>query len=169
LFNLAGYPLLFGYLSKQSVRKLTTSIEHHDYKEAQLVEVKVKLNLPYLTSQEAYENLEGDITINDHHYNYVKRKVCRDTLYLVCLPNALRDELQMARADYGETASDAEMGKKAEHSVKKGSDWQPSYFQWLEEKQHLQLGSLITQPAFYSKKLSPSFSSRPDIPPEFNS
>ncbi|WP_153799529.1 hypothetical protein [Foetidibacter luteolus] len=119
LFNLAGYPLLFGYLGRQSSARLAGKIEQNSYHEADLVEVKVKLNMPYYNSQEAYEPLAGDITINGNHYNYVKRKVWQDTLFLMCLPNKERDNLQTAKKDYASAANDFDDEKPNKGITKK--------------------------------------------------
>jgi hypothetical protein len=106
LFNLTGYTFLFRYLGQQSSRQITKQIDQHGYNDAELVEIKLPLNLPYINSWGDYERHEGEITINGNHYNYVKRKVAGDTLYLLCLPNRHKDELQIAKSNFGADAND---------------------------------------------------------------
>jgi hypothetical protein len=50
LFNLTGYTFLFRYLGQQSSRQITKQIDLHGYNDAELVEIKVPLNLPYINS-----------------------------------------------------------------------------------------------------------------------
>ena len=119
-FNLAGYTFLFGYLGQQSTEHITRQIEQHQYDDAELVEIRIPLNLPYITSWGSYERIDGEITINGSHHNYVKRKVSGDTLYLLCLPNRDKDELQVAKSNFGTDANDLG-GKQETQQVKKGA------------------------------------------------
>ncbi|RZK47531.1 MAG: hypothetical protein EOO94_00410 [Pedobacter sp.] len=106
LFNLTGYTFLFSYLERQSSRQITSKIDQQKYNEDDLVEIKVALNLPYVNSWGDYQLHEGEITINGNHHNYVKRKVSGDTLYLLCLPNRDKDEIQIAESKFAADAND---------------------------------------------------------------
>jgi hypothetical protein len=118
-FNLAGYTFLFRYLGEQSSEQITRQIDQHNYNDAELVEIKVPLNLPYLTSWGEYERIDGEININGSHHNYVKRKIAGDTLYLLCLPNRQKDELQIAKSNFATQANDLG-GTQDKQLVKKG-------------------------------------------------
>jgi hypothetical protein len=121
LFNTAGYTFLFKYLSEESSREVVAQIEAKNYIEAELVELKVRLNLPYQSSMSDYESHAGQITINGNHHNYVKRKIANDTLYLLCLPNREKDKLQLAETNFSKDANDFDGSGKQESSVKKSS------------------------------------------------
>jgi hypothetical protein len=106
LFNLAGYSFLFNYYIYQSGQSLSAKVDANQYTEANLTEIKIKLNLPYLADWAAYERFDGEIEVKGIHYNYVKRKVSQDTLYLLCLPNELKTELYKVKNDYAVKAND---------------------------------------------------------------
>lgn len=78
------------------------------------------LHLPYMTSSSDYERVDGSVQINGIYYNYVKRKVYNDTLYLMCLPNTDKTKLYSARNDYANKVQDAPVnGKSTDASAKK--------------------------------------------------
>jgi hypothetical protein len=121
LFNLAGYSFVFNYYINQSDQSLSAKVDANEYAEANLTEIKVKLNLPYLADWPGYERFDGEIEVNGIHYNYVKRKVSQDTLYLLCLPNELKTELYKVKNDYAAKANDLPSGKQNNAPiVKKG-------------------------------------------------
>jgi hypothetical protein len=119
-FNLAGYTFLFRYLGQQSSEQITRQIDQHNYNDAELVEIKIPLNLPYVSSWGDYERIDGEINVNGSHHNYVKRKVAGDTLYLLCLPNRQKDQLQIAQSDFGADANDLG-GKQDKQLAKKAT------------------------------------------------
>lgn len=100
LFNLAGYQLLFEYFIIQSDKHLTQQLDSRQYDEEQLVEVKLPLHLPYLTNWNEYERVDGEMEVKGVYYSYVKRKVCNDTLYLLCLPNQNKTQFSRSKHNY---------------------------------------------------------------------
>jgi hypothetical protein len=117
LFNLVGYALFFQYFINRSDKQLVHQLDKNQYNEVELIELKVALNMPYFTGgSEEYERYDGEIEFNGAHYNYVKRKVQHDTLYLMCVPNTAKTELYAARNDYAKQANDIPNGGKNEGS-----------------------------------------------------
>jgi len=161
-----GYTLLFALLNDKSYNLLADKIDRHLYNDKDLVLVKVPLNLAYYTSQNEYEAFDGSATINGNHYNYVKRKVLNDTLFLLCLPNIERDKLQLARSDYARSANGFE-GKNDKDEMAKVEKSFSAYHE-------IQNGYALTHPVVSSEKLlsfislfiPDSFISSPHLPPE---
>ena len=124
LFNLAGYSLLFQYFITQSDKLVVQQLDDNQYNDSELVELKVPLNMPYFTGgSEEFERFDGQIELNGIHYNYVKRKVQHDTLYVLCLPNTAKTKLYAARNDYAKQANDIPLNGKGEGtSVKKNAE-----------------------------------------------
>jgi len=121
LFNLAGYNILFRYYIHQSDQLISQQADVSDFSDAALTEIKIKLNLPYITDWSDYQRYDGTVEVNGVHYNYVKRKISGDTLYLLCLPNEVKTKLYHTETDYVVKANDlpgekqnknAEAGKK---------------------------------------------------------
>lgn len=86
LFNVFGYRMIFSYLEKKASKELTANIETNSFEENNLVEIKMDLNMPYVADKE-YENTYGETVIKGVYYQYVKRKIENNVLYLMCLPN----------------------------------------------------------------------------------
>ncbi|ULQ54255.1 hypothetical protein [Flavihumibacter fluvii] len=99
-FNLAGYPAMFAYLQHKANSRFIVQIDNGEYSDAQLVEVKIPYPLPYSTNWKDYERVNGEMEVNGTHYNYVKRKLSNDTLYLMCIPNTEKTKLGMAKHNY---------------------------------------------------------------------
>ncbi len=120
-FNLGGYTLLFGFLQQQNNISTTRQIENGDYSDKDLILVKVPMSLPYGTNWKEYERYDGEIEWGGTHYNYVKRKLQNDTLYVLCLPNETQTKLQNAKKQYSNHVNDMPTQKKADPVVKKSS------------------------------------------------
>jgi hypothetical protein len=52
-----------------------------------LVMVKISVNMPGIQSWGTFENISGQIQFKKACYNYVKLKLTRDTIYVMCIPN----------------------------------------------------------------------------------
>ena len=108
LFNIIGYKAFFQYFITSSDQQVLLRLDNDRYSDSELSEIKVALGLPYLTYRKSYERVNGEIVLNGVHYNYVKRKISNDTLYLQCLPNFTKTKLSDAETKYAsETASNS--------------------------------------------------------------
>jgi hypothetical protein len=112
--------LFFQYFIIRSDKELTLRADKNQYSDDELTEIKMPLNLPYMTSSSGYERVDGEVTINGIYYNYVKRKVYNDTLYLMCLPNKDKTKFYSSRNDYANKVQDVPVnGKNSDASGKK--------------------------------------------------
>ena len=68
--------------------------------------------MPYITNWSNYERVDGEMEVNGIYYNYVKRKVYNDTLYLMCVPNKNKTRLSSARNEYAANTQDAPANQK---------------------------------------------------------
>ncbi len=75
--------------------------------------------LPYGPNWKDYERYEGEIDWGGVHYNYVKRKLQNDTLYVLCLPNNVQTKLRKAEAHYTRHVNDLPAQNKAETKLQK--------------------------------------------------
>ena len=121
LFNLTGYRFFFDYYISQSNQQIEQRADNDGYSHSELKEIKIKLNLPYLADWSDYERYDGEIEINGVHYNYVKRKVSQDTLYLLCLANEIKTQLSQTKTDYAVKANDMPSEKQNKTSTFKKS------------------------------------------------
>lgn len=86
--------------------KLEARLDRNDYDESQLIELRVPINLPYHNDWKEFERFSGSIEINGVHYNYVKRKVEKGELVLLCLPNDEKQQVQSARDQFFKLVND---------------------------------------------------------------
>ncbi|MGN6492009.1 MAG: hypothetical protein ACTHLE_08450 [Agriterribacter sp.] len=106
LFNLAGYRLLFCYLQEQNGLQTLRHIERGNYADEDLVLVKIPVLLPYSTNWKEYERYDGEIEWGGVRYNYVKRRIFNDTLFLLCLPDIKGTQLADAHQRYAGQIND---------------------------------------------------------------
>jgi hypothetical protein len=97
LFNLVGYRFVTEYLQHRADKQLSNQLDRNIFDETQLVEIKVPLNLPYQSNWAAYQRYDGALELGGVLYQYVKRKVSNDTLYLLCIPNMKKMRLETAK------------------------------------------------------------------------
>ena len=68
----------------------------------------------------AFERIDGNVEFNGIHYNYVKRKISKDTLYILFKPNCAKTKLVNEKTNYAGDVNDAPSNKKfPASSVKK--------------------------------------------------
>ncbi|MGI4750993.1 MAG: hypothetical protein ACRYFB_10180 [Janthinobacterium lividum] len=73
-----------------------------------LVILKIPINLPYQTDWKDFEPTDGETVIKGITYKYVKRKVSRDTLILLCLEHQDKTQLEKSSDDYFKKSSGLE-------------------------------------------------------------
>lgn len=99
-FNWFGYRLMFDYFEKEAKAQLEFSLDNNAYDESQLIELKVPVHLPYQGNWTNFQRYDGEINLNGVVYKYVKRKLANDTLYLKCIPDTKKMNLQKAKNDF---------------------------------------------------------------------
>ena len=107
VFNMFGYQLMIAYWQQCNYAHVEAKIDRNQYNEADLVSIKVSLNLPYYTGSQEFERVYGSINIKGVDYEYVKRRVYADTLELLCLPNHQKTKLNTVSSEITKAATDA--------------------------------------------------------------
>jgi hypothetical protein len=108
LFTLGGYRLLFRGFEHRAERRMAARIDDSRYDERLLREIRVPVNLPYQIDWPDFEPYSGDIEIGGVHYSYVKRRLVRDTMVLLVLPNTDRMRVTHARETFYALVNDLE-------------------------------------------------------------
>lgn len=94
LFNLVGFRLVFFYQQEQSDKRLESSLDKNQYKESDLLTIRIPLSLPYMAENTSFERTDGEIKIDGKIYKYVKRRISNGDLVLLCLPDYNKMRLQ---------------------------------------------------------------------------
>lgn len=106
LFNWGGYRLLTNYFELRAEEHLQAALDRELYDEADLLRIKVPASLPYGSSSEKFERVEGSIEIKGVTYTYVKRRFYQDSLELLCIPNMAKAGIKNARDQFASLAND---------------------------------------------------------------
>ncbi|HEV2481306.1 MAG TPA: hypothetical protein VGS79_16655 [Puia sp.] len=129
-FNWYGYQLLTAYWQQKADKTLVARLDRHDYDDDQLISIKVPLtNIDYYNSSTTFERVDGQIELGGVHYNYVKRRIYKGCLELLCIPNTTVTTLQKAKNEFFRQVNDLQQnqGKKNNSPVKDFSkDYTPS-------------------------------------------
>jgi len=121
LFNWIGYRLLTQYLEFSANERLEARLDLNDYNESELIEMRVSLNLPYQNDQAGFERVNGEIEINGTHYNYVKRRIEKGQLVVLCIPNQGKTKIENSRDDYFKLINDLQQNGDAKKTEKSSS------------------------------------------------
>jgi hypothetical protein len=131
-FNWYGYQLLTQYWQERADRRLQARLDKNEYDESQLVSVKVPITTLsyYNASPGDFQRVDGQIDIQGVRYQYVKRRIFKDSLELLCIPNLTAMRLQKVKNDFFRDTNDLQQqtqGKKTPSPVKNISqDYQPT-------------------------------------------
>jgi hypothetical protein len=131
-FDWYGYQLLSLYWQHQAENKLVARLDGRDYQESDLVSIKIPLTtLSYYNSSPGFERVDGAIDIGGVRYNYVKRRIFKDSLELLCIPNMTAISLQKAKNEFFGQVNDLQQnnqGKKNTNTTTKdfSKDYRPT-------------------------------------------
>lgn len=87
LFNIGRQLSFYEYLAYQSDKLFNEQIDKNNYNINDLTEIRIPANLPNITDWKNYVNLRGRVQFGEAAYNYVKIKMTRNAIYLICIPN----------------------------------------------------------------------------------
>jgi len=165
LFNVVGYRLAFSLAESNANERMISSLDNDDYNESDLVQIKLALNLPYLQNTGHYERCDGNLEYNGIQYNYVKRMIRNDTLYLYCIPNKEKTDVIASKNLYVKLNADNASGKTpGQPAVKKISLLSDYYSGTLSFNfnacpssiiQNISFNNLATLNGFATKHLQP--------------
>lgn len=98
---------------------MITALDNNNYNEGDLMQMKFALNMPYVIANKNYERCDGKVVLNGIQYNYVKRMIKNDTLYLYCIPNDQRTKISDSKNEYAKQNADNQQGKTSEQTALK--------------------------------------------------
>ena len=87
LFNIGGQLALHQYFSYITERFFNEQASKGNYNIDDLTEIRIPSNMPGVVDWPAYENIQGQIQFENTSYNYVKMRITRTAIYLMCVPN----------------------------------------------------------------------------------
>jgi hypothetical protein len=132
------------------------------------IEIKLPVHIPTIQDWSEYEEIVGQIQLKDAYYNYVRLKMTRDTMYLVCIPNTAKTRLVNANVITAKAVNDVPLSKKggdmASKKVNALSEYNLQAFQYNYSSFGIFLKRSV-QPEFLH--LNNPFIESPGKPPNF--
>jgi hypothetical protein len=150
LFNWFGYRLLSDYLQHQADTRLESQLDQHQYDEASLIEIRVPLNMPYQSISSDFERYDGEIEFNGIHYKYVKRKIDKGELVLLCLPNEGRMRLQNARDEFFKLVNDLQQHSSQNKNSTPASSIKSPVTEYWQQQNNWHLNALAAWQHHYT-------------------
>ncbi len=140
-FNWVGYRLVSEYLENRSNIQLEAKLDQQQYNEDDLIEIRVPVNLPYQNDTKDFERIDGEITLGDVHYKYVKRKIENGQLVLKCIPNETKMALQTARDRFFALVNDLQQKGQHKDSKAPGLSFKSIFNEYCEEQNTYSISS----------------------------
>lgn len=109
-FNVAGYQLVYNYLSHHSDQQLELALDADHYSDADLITIKQPTNLPYYTNSNEFQRIDGEVEIDGVKYKYVKCRVYNGNLEMLCIPNKAKMQIEQSKHEYAKGANDFQQG-----------------------------------------------------------
>ena len=106
LFNWCGFRFLASYLEEKDYRVLAVQLDENKYDESQLVSIKVPArHLAYYNTSIEFERVDGQIETGGVRYNFVKRRLYKDSVEMLCIPNYSAMRLNAAKNEFFKLAN----------------------------------------------------------------
>lgn len=118
LYNVAGYKGFFFYLSQSADQRLDEKIRDDSVPDKDLITVKFPFHVPYIAESKEFESMGGEVNVKGTIYRYVKRKIVRDTLILLCIENKEKSLIEKKRAEYFNKVNDLASNTSKKSDVK---------------------------------------------------
>jgi hypothetical protein len=133
LFNLGGYDLAFKYFINRSDVQIVKQMYDSKFNSSKLIELKIPVHMPTIQDWPEYEHITGQIQLNGGYYNYIRLKMTKDTMSLICLPNKVKANLVKANIIAAKNVNDVPLSKKGTTStVKKDNFGYDNIYQVLQ-------------------------------------
>ena len=130
--------------------RLENQLDHDAYDPSVLVTIKVPVtHLFYYTNSLQFERTDGQIEMNGVEYSYVKLRLFKDSVELVCIPNEAHAKWKETRNDFFKWSNDLQYN---EHDKKTGSHPGPFKFFSVEYFPVQGLGSMANDYVFNNIK-----------------
>lgn len=164
LFNMIGYKLFFYYLQEEADARLQARIERMSDSDKRLLRVAIPIGLPYQTDWKDFESVEGEMTYKGVTYKYVKRKVSRDSLILLCINFHEKNAIEKRSHEYFRKVNDL-ASQSSKHSVLK--QVKDEFFQENKKSYSSLFAIAIAKPIVGNdNKLVLVYPDIPEMPPE---
>ena len=168
LFYIGGYSLFFQYYIHQADVQMVKKIYSNKINDAKLIEIKIPVHFPTIVDWDDYADIAGQIQLKDAYYNYVRLKMTRDTMYIVCLPNTVKTHLVNANIITAKEISDVPLNKDSHNPTVKKVSALSEYNLQAFQYNYSEFGIFLKRhPMPVAVQLTTPFIESPGKPPNF--
>ncbi|MEO6851014.1 MAG: hypothetical protein ABI203_03240 [Mucilaginibacter sp.] len=169
LLNLGGYNLVFKYFIQKSDKQLVNQMLDDKFNSSKLVEIKIPVHMPTVDDWTEYRDIVGQIQVNGTYYNYVKLKMTRDTMSMMCLPNEAKKHLVDANILVTKSINDIPLNKKGAEPISKKANEGYDHVYQVIECNYTQVAKLVRHfGRTFSSDLTNPYIESPGKPPNFS-
>ncbi len=170
-FNWYGYRLITDLMAEKADQQLEARLDDNDYDPSQLIELRIPLNLPYHNDWSEFERYTGEVDMNGVHYKYVKRKIEKGELVLLCLPNNDKQLLQNARDQFFKLVNDLQQPNKNQKQTPGNTTaFKALFAEYQQEKNNWSIAAIKKAAPLYTDEntlfIQEHFTLSPEQPPE---
>jgi len=112
LCNIAGPLALHQYLEYKSDILFNSQISKNRYFVNDLTEIKIPIKTWHIKDWPTFERQFGRVQFKNSAYNYVKIRITKTAIYLLCIPNYKTTRLANQNIIYAPQIPDIPVGKK---------------------------------------------------------
>jgi hypothetical protein len=87
LLNIGGQLVLHQYMVYKTNKFYNQQVSKGLYNVQDLTEIAIPVNLPNIQDWNEFKNIVGQIQFGNTNYNYVKMRMTRTAIHLICIPN----------------------------------------------------------------------------------
>ncbi len=82
---MAGYYVIFWVMKRDANQEMMQRLNDDNYSSNETITIKFPFALPYYQDWNSFERVNGSFQYKGEYYKFVKQKLQRDTLYIVCI------------------------------------------------------------------------------------
>ena len=131
-FNVAGYQLVYNYLSNKSDKNLELALDENNYKDEDLITIKQPTNLPYYNDSKDFQRVNGEVEMDGVKFKYVKCRVYNGFLEMLCIPNKAKMQIEQSKNDYAKVAHDFQQNDTQKNDGTQSKSFQKSLSEYEE-------------------------------------
>lgn len=105
-FNIAGYQLVFNYISNTADIHLELALDQDNYNDEDLITIKQPTNLPYYNNSQEFQRIDGEVEMDGVKYKYVKCRIYNGNLEMLCIPHKAKMQIEQSKNEYAKVAND---------------------------------------------------------------
>ena len=158
--------MLRQYFVYKADRFFNEQVNKNLYSVDDLTEIRIPVNMPGVTDWSSFENLSGQVQFQYSSYNYVKIRVTRHAIYLLCIPNYETTHLNTQNIICAKQIPDIPVSKKEHVPVGKVS---LAVYNCPLQHFVFEIPAIISSPSIFSHHFAvlKLFISGPGQPPDY--